>query len=331
MGKIIEYKFCIFLQEIFDKEQTSCCQKCSCDPKCYEIGNCCPDAPFATAGQLKYPCINLLVLNDSSFLSDTDTNVWYHAIDRCPDMFSNLAHYRCYHPMNLQDLVVVSDPANGKVYKNKHCAICNGVYNYLNWKLKLFCDDIFLQSFQTTEERDNYIFQNRKKCPVYPVPADEKNTEISRCYPVSQVRGKCNVTGLWDVYDKNIEDACLFNSKNQNVIYTKQASNYFFVNLKYRNVYCFLCNSPKNAQRNDLCLQDGSIDGRISSKSFSVVFDSRLDEDPVENYPCKQMEIWDPFRVKSLFIFTLVILISKKYFNIILKLFNSESLKYPDI
>lgn len=287
------------MQEKFDKERTSCCQECSCDADCYEIGNCCPDAPFATAGKLKYPCVNFSGLMNIS-LETPDDSLWFHVIDKCQDQFSLLAHFGCYHAMDLEDLVPVSDPTNGRVYKNKHCATCNGVYNYVNWNLKISCSDIFLYSFQTTEQRNMYIFQNREKCRVNPVPPDEKAGYMSRCYPVSEIRSTCNISGLWDVYDKDIEEACHLNRQNQNVIFSVQEQGTRVLDMKFANVYCFLCNTPKNTKRNDLCkLEKHTISKTTFKGRFSAIIDVRSEEDlPVEKYPCKRIEIMDPFTVR---------------------------------
>jgi hypothetical protein len=110
----------------------------------------------------------------------------------------------------------------------------------------------------------------------------------------------CNVTGTWDVYDKEIETRCVVNSYDQNKIFkTFSDSGVFY----FANVYCFLCNVNSKVQRVDTCeiLEDdkGSKSGIISFR-FILDFESNVwGEGDIlpEEKSCHSTHIWDPYTV----------------------------------
>ena len=130
------------------------------------------------------------------------------------------------HDGSVESIVPVCDPSSGVHYRNKYCAVCNGVpvgTILIKWKLKInndrylaFPDKYILTKLQ--ELKGNIFFI----APEY--------LFVETCSWPSYKIATCNETGLWSKYNGTIEEAC-----------------HAFVdpfNLTYQNYFCYLCNSP---------------------------------------------------------------------------------------
>ncbi|KAH3694658.1 hypothetical protein DPMN_082098 [Dreissena polymorpha] len=70
---------------------------------------------------------------------------------------------------------VVSD-SKGRVYRNEDCALCHGVTAFKKWEIRIsMCDGLFSQTFDTLEDRDNYVLNH---CLALAIPPDKK---VNRC------------------------------------------------------------------------------------------------------------------------------------------------------
>ena len=129
----------------------------------------------------------------------------------------------------LDSLVPVTEPLTNTHYKNKYCAYCNGVLttSYLiTWKLLVYSNQYVSFSTKnivstTKETRGNIFF----------IPPD--TVKVRQCTS-SYTIGTCNVTGDWNVYDKDFETAC--------DIYLDPYTDPF--GITYKNIFCYSCNTP---------------------------------------------------------------------------------------
>jgi hypothetical protein len=254
--------------------------------------------PLSGLVEPRYPCRHLWHFgkNVGMFEKGIDS-YWHHVIDDCAHSEKALAYQRCHNPLAVQDFVMVTDTTTGKVYRNKHCAECNDVWSYVMLKLVVNCkDSLSLTDVSTKEDRENYVMEN---CSLTSFPPD-KRMGVSYCIPDTRVMSTCNVTGTWDVYDKEIETRCVVNSYDQNKIFKFfSVSGVFY----FANVYCFLCNVNSKVQRVDTCkiLEDdkGSKSGMISL-NFILDFESNVwGEETIlaEKRACHSTQIWDPYTV----------------------------------
>ncbi|XP_053403082.1 uncharacterized protein LOC123555935 [Mercenaria mercenaria] len=289
-------KFCRSspIKEITRTDQEPCCEKCSCDYDCLEIGSCCPDMPLAGFVKPKYPCIPLSHFGKDAVVLYDRTS--YHVITDCLDMVKAIAYPKCFQPSEVQDFVIVSDPRNGRVYRNKHCAECNDVQNYVNWKLRVQCPDMSQLGYvENDKDREKYLMEN---CSLLPLPLEARSADMSRCVQDSDVISTCNVTGNWDQYDRGIEEACMKTREDQNALFT----NYIVdigIYKYFASVYCYICNVAKHLKKIDVCEIDNDKkyrSGSVSSLSAILVTKMWEDNTAISNSRCKSTDIWDQYR-----------------------------------
>ena len=116
-------------------------------------------------------------------------------------------------------------PVTGKyyTYKNIYCAYCSGATKPLDtWKLNIFCTD-----FVSISDEDILAIIRKKKCNIF---YENPHHEVDqRCVSTSFSIARCNETGLWPKFDKNIDRAC------------QSFTDPF--NLTYKNYFCYVCNT----------------------------------------------------------------------------------------
>ena len=288
------------MQELPSTQQVSCCEKCSCNNDCHETGSCCPDMPISGLIEPKYPCRRL-----SDFGRNVDrlrygqSNHWYHVIDDCPNLTKTLAFKNCFEPKEVNDYVIVFDPKKEKLYRNKHCAECNGIFRYGEFKIQANCRDILslLTNLSSIQETQNFLMD---MCSLVSFPPDDF-TSVSHCLPETEMISTCNKTGVWNFYDDEIEKACLTKRTGQNVLYRSIIGKGTFYR-DFANVYCFLCNVPKGTKEINVCDQDDNDDGKSSRISFHAIIDTkswREDDEFIKEAMCHPTQIWDSFRVSQ--------------------------------
>ncbi|KAH3720848.1 hypothetical protein DPMN_063757 [Dreissena polymorpha] len=154
-----------------------CCEECSCEADCYSFQNCCPDAiTFDALDQPPIiPCVpwyNVYGINVT--LDDPSEQYGYRVISSCPP--GNIFHTStelCGKASRSLD-IIVSD-STGRVYRNEDCALCNGVTTFTRWGIRMLsCDGLFFQTFDSLEDRDNYV---RNHCSIVAVPPEEKSNK----------------------------------------------------------------------------------------------------------------------------------------------------------
>lgn len=261
------------------------------------VGNCCPDKPNMTVTEPIYTCTNLdSMLNDERQIYTLSDDALYHVIDSCPDVDMSNTFPFCENPAKLEDYVVVSNAENEKVYKNRHCAMCHGVHDVIEWELVQTCDDIMKIAFQSVEDRDAYIL---KTCTLKAHPPNRQIVEMARCnYDYMVIRGCAQSNGKQSAYDIiELKRACYENRPNQNTIYKDSSTTKTTL---YANVYCYLCNNLNQTEAPmSLETPEHNVDRAIP---FSSVIIKLNEDEQMGDAVCNQTQVWDNFTVRSIYL-----------------------------
>jgi hypothetical protein len=256
--------------------------------------------PSSTSVEPKYACKQLWhfgKLVDAMYRAKENDH-WYRVVDECPDKTDASSYQKCYTPTEIQDYVIVVDKKNGKLYRNKYCAECNGIHNYDKLNLRVDCPDInYVNSFDKliTEGRESYIMEN---CSIVSLPPPRR-IGPSRCLPKTKVISECNITGQWDFFDNDIKRGCI--TQGQNMVF-KVSYDRFGLEKHYANVFCFLCNVPSATNKTDICKIIHSVENMKGSMvNFYAILDLNMwgdNELITEDTICDSKQIWDPFSVR---------------------------------
>ena len=217
-------------RDVPDKK-TSCCTSCSCDPSCGALGNCCDDRLNVDR---KRSCYVPLVTNGERPLP-LSYKEGYWLVDRCSNSSSDTdCKLMTSEPWG--SMYPVYDAASDVSYYNQYCAECNGVQEFTYWDVGVSC-------FHSHVSYSNAVIVGGllgKGCGVsFTPPREQLDQQV--CYP--NAIQQCNVTGLWETYDAELESACsLMNSpaSMQGILDT------------YANVFCLLCNGM-SFERDQYC------------------------------------------------------------------------------
>ena len=103
---------------------------CNCDEKCHLFNNCCVDAKQNQTEQ------NLFT-ECHPFTNDKSVRLGALVLSHCPSLYNNTeVHFRC-----LTDDIVTGGPfvtgGNSMIYRNKFCAVCNGVQTFTYFSLEI--------------------------------------------------------------------------------------------------------------------------------------------------------------------------------------------------
>ena len=123
---------------------------CKCDSACDIYGDCCASssAPASCTSPSNVPLKPGVVLECHSIFSNPAISVLYEneaflMVSSCPDSWpveqsvANAIASNC----TSQDLKLppVTDRESGIVYKNEHCALCNGIRQLVAWNIDIAC------------------------------------------------------------------------------------------------------------------------------------------------------------------------------------------------
>ncbi|XP_060064257.1 uncharacterized protein LOC132544650 [Ylistrum balloti] len=202
------------------------CPLCSCKRECVQAGNCCPDIMFAFPVPL---CKHTSIVDNVN-----DVKLQSHIIEACHDDSLEEDKEKCkmnYTRAQLMQHPPVTSADYAFTFRNKHCAECNGVFNYSSWKINISCTRVTDFNFLSTYEEivDQATSEN---CIIE--YGEDQDSSTHKCVtqntdPVESI-SECNVTGTWLTYDKDIANACL--------------SSYHLEYKGYKNIFCLMCNPP---------------------------------------------------------------------------------------
>lgn len=252
---------------------TNVCQDCSCNRNCTQTGDCCADVVFSIPLPV---CLMPSVAN--SFLNKNSRKVYM--INACPNGTENeTLRIKC----NTSDIIFTTNhiefpPVTSRQYKqtfkNKFCAECNGVYDYVAWSLSMDCQT--LTDFNFFSTFDDVLDKAEKEgCNIgFDTVADDV-LECKADFVEEIIFSHCNKTGTWTTYNSDIELAC--------------HSEYNVTSGVYRNVYCLMCNPP---------MSNGDI---ISSCNVTGLWDKKVE--PIEQACSLHAQSLNTVPYKNIFCF----------------------------
>ena len=280
-------------EAIYDETKDPCCRNCSCNDDCWETQRCCPDkADRVIREQPTYLECKETVTKDKKNDQNLDYDGYnfdirmYFITDKCPDENTEeQLREKCSggNKTGIDDYRWVSDEQTGKIYQNRHCALCHGLKTWWSWNILTTCDEIFQAHYTNITE---IIFS--EYCDlINEVP--ETHAELVarfRCYSPSIT--SCNRTGLWRRYDRHTEDACQS--------FTQIYFPYELRRTVYKNVFCYLCNAKERFPTIHLCRKpDQIIKGPTSFSALINV--EEIKAEPPDNVDCRVDELYDVYLV----------------------------------
>lgn len=202
------------------------CPVCSNDAFCWSTNSCCPET------ELNYParvCLkNIVYLPNRTDISKNIKS--YKIVQSCPPGSNNDLRSKCLKETDdISDNInnsPVSDIKTYVTFKNRYCAECNSVYQYVSWRIDVNCNQ-FYDPFSSTDEI--VVTAKKNNCEITFHPPVTIADRIKPCLN-QRLISKCNTTGTWLKYNKNIETGC------------QTIDNVF---PPFKNVFCYICNPPK--------------------------------------------------------------------------------------
>jgi hypothetical protein len=207
-------------------EDVNICPVCSRSSDCFVYNNCCPDLEIQFSSS---DCRNLIIYSSNNTIKLENK---YAIVSNCPTGADTSLLHLCTQSRGIEDGLLfppVTSTTYLLTFKNKFCALCNGIEQFIPWKLHFTCDIKF--NFTTTV---NEIVTTaiKHQCSISYIPEQSFSEKVKPCRK-SLLINKCNVTGTWEQYNRNVEYAC------------GKLNNPF---LPYKNIFCYMCNPPKMSQ-----------------------------------------------------------------------------------
>lgn len=271
----------------------SCCDTCSCARDCHIFHNCCADADV-TETRFNVDCILPQYLPYGISKVNQHSNQIISVV-KCKSEYMGLKERDlCEGQGAMLGSLDTSLPviANGTIYRNRFCALCNGVSEsgIQSFSGQLVCfGSMGIYAYTISNLLEQLI--NERRCNIlfrFPQNTSANIVSKSRCN-VGYVR-ECNVTGKWRQYDHEIEKAC----KSYTHIYRGI----------YRNVFCYICNNEiepfMKCSFDDIDISGGFVMGTFTAM---LRLADRVDETVVDSDDtsrCKGDEIMDYFQVTCL-------------------------------
>lgn len=271
--------------------QPDCCGSCSCNiSTCILEDSCCLDAleDLPTVQEslntftmtCDYPQLRpyrLGIINAESPVRMI-TQCKYNATYSIQNMCENADNYTEFYTK-----VPVADRTTNVTYRNKYCALCNGIAEdvLVFWTVRIDCDkEGFDGNDINTIVEDVY---STATCNlIYDVPPDS-GLNVPRCTKI--LISTCNETGLWQTYDAEIEAAC----HAYTTIYRSD----------YKNVFCYMCNIHDLSGVNDWCPNLPQPFDFPSFSAYLVLPSNDLEETKLST-KCNEKELYDPISVRYL-------------------------------
>ena len=273
---------------------TPCCRPCSCQADCWKRGDCCPDKePPSTLPSVEQ-CLDTIVVRrderDKAIYNGLNHGIpRYYVVESCPDSeINDLTAMKCSveSKETLDDVTWVTGTENGKIYKNKFCAECHGVRNFIKWDIATSCFDILdADSF-----KPGTLIPKGCRLSAYP-PESIKDISTNLC--VLPTVSQCNVTGKWEKYDNYTEESCAA----YELPFLDDTPSTTDV---YRNVFCYLCNKDDGELKMDACRSLAGESLRLGSGGFIVLLNQRTSRETIDEQleeRCGADEVYEPIQV----------------------------------
>lgn len=287
----------------------SCCKKCECNfPQCMLRQTCCPDVIFhnlditgdmlvkgsdlksLTGVESQKSCITLL-LSKNMFYNIKGTGVLGYAT--CPSGTSDQLAWNCSKSYineveTFEDITPVVSKLSNDVYRNKYCAYCHNIKNdnFQFLRKKFLCKSVPTAGLERTLIEE---VLSTGTCDLQFVSENVLDT-------CTVAINKCNITGQWNVYNPQIENACnLYKSIFENE--EEDVTKYF------KNIFCSECNGFGRSSLH--CELNGHTEG-IGGFSFSGLLKQERTQQPIalskQNGRCSGDEVYDTLSVFTKFL-----------------------------
>ena len=213
----------------------------------------------------------------------------YRIVTSCPNGENNktLAD-KCasQNKTSILDYTWVTDESTGMIFQNEYCARCHNVDRYFKWQIRTTYRSVLSVNFSSLPNSIHAPYCEL----IVELPEDRMHSADNyRCYRAN--RAECNITGLWQDYDSDVELACR--------TYVSPIIDYSPFSMVYKNIYCYYCNGFKAQQFTTSCpdLYKGQR-GDLRT-SFSALIDFTERQANGISSVCDQHEIFDKFTVSN--------------------------------
>ncbi|XP_062569088.1 uncharacterized protein LOC134231182, partial [Saccostrea cucullata] len=230
------------------------CPRCSCTQDCEINDQCCPDKSLSTCVKTTY------LVKGQRFIGNDE----FKMITFCPEENNRWPKNSCFVPIDetnfVQQMPVYSVITN-RTYINIQCSKCHGEKEVIQWPFSFSCPFLKLNIYFYSDIGKLWNAIKRNNCTIEYSPLPGFHT--IPCKKQSLIR-ECNITGYWDDYDADIENAC----KNYDTRYGL-----------FQNVFCFLCNTGTEQRHN----KDKSIENAHNQQNINQYTDRNTDESFLES------------------------------------------------
>lgn len=259
-------------------DQVPCCMNCKCDTECGL--NCCPERSVRLESEEDmYNAKELIQCVDAQnrlYDNNSINGQSFEMVSKCPFSYSdNDIATRCAREYSdvifnvpLKYILPAYDKVTDLIYKNVFCAKCHNVsestLQFASTSFRCLTKVPNITYIRDLTPNSNFD----DDCNIlFMVPETKQAINWTSKICDRKFISHCNVTGLWDMYDRYLEEACL---------------TYSSVYHNFRNVHCFLCNGFNESEIEKIC-EMSSIDytysdwGNSDSFSFIAVLDWTAD------------------------------------------------------
>ena len=288
----IDYNHSLFRYLENGLRETPCCGSCSCGGDCLKTLDCCIDGlPRLLLGEevkaIRDNSAKCIYTQYRSYHPDKYNGIGHILVTKCARGYTNTAiKENCLKPYSEFDFVndipgylPVTDNMTLVSYQNMYCALCNhvSISDLIFWEAGVECNEYLMldkgKIIQSLSHIENFIKNDSRCNTIFEIPHDLQYRQpfIRRCEPYID---ECNVTGLWQEYDAELELLCM---------------SYFSNYGDYKNVHCYLCNGFDASSIPEICI-DGTPTWRPSSFVTLLDFNNlELTEEEAEENPTHEV------------------------------------------
>ncbi|KAL4216647.1 hypothetical protein ACF0H5_024370 [Mactra antiquata] len=248
---------CLFNATEYEHTYSDSCKPCVCNKTCNQ-GDICDIKDDLEPGQEK--CVHQIefygVSNEYKILFNIhrDLRRWYNVVLKCPNGSDASEKTACESNENPNNNRYVSSVTTYRVYKNEMCAKCNGEYNFTKWTSAISINSKRVFNLFNKDPTDTDILNYVSNKMVFSLPPEGYPEKLNECS--GDIINSCNATGRWDYLDENLIRLCRSSKLITQYVGTANKS-------LYKNVYCALCNSPRQELFDGTCKIGDISHGKI--------------------------------------------------------------------
>ena len=266
---------------------TSCCRSCYCDADCGRRGECCfkEDDNKNSETENATVCIRTAVQGAGSPILSSIKE--YRVIDSCLSSEETCKEKKSA-PWGA--LFPGYSPKTESIYFNRQCAACNNVDDFQLWKFYIMSD--------ATDDVSNENILDALQGKGYPIafiPPNSDDVKKHECF--KSAINACNVTGNWQEYDSDVEEACYrFHAP---VLYRHEQ-------VLFSNIYCLVCNAM-SGDYVEGCMPNPLYSKGLSQNALSGLLDfttisqtSSPKASVISGNGCPKHTVQHPYKVRDI-------------------------------